>query len=174
MKKCTLFSVGKLGKAPVPTRSVVSSISLAMYLGKWYEIARFNHSFEKNLVGVSANYSLKANGEIEVLNSGYLLNWNGKFKSAKGKAYQPNAQYGGWLKVSFFLCFYADYYLLELDTKNYQYALVGSKSEQYLWILSRTPTISVEIKEKLLQKAKELNYDISKLIWVPQKEESLS
>jgi apolipoprotein D and lipocalin family protein len=147
----------------------VKNVDLQRYIGKWYEIARFDHSFEKNLVGVTATYSFRDDGKIKVLNEGYKFTLDGKHSKAEGKAKCPNPKEPGKLKVSFFWFFYADYEILELDTVNYQYALIGGGSPDYLWILSRTPQMQPEIYEMLLQKAKDRGYDLSKLIKVEQK-----
>ena len=141
----------------------VKGVKIEKYLGKWYEIARFPHSFEKDLEGVTANYSIRDDGKIKVVNTG----WKKKVKkTAIGKAYIPNPNDAAKLKVSFFWIFYADYYILELDTVDYQWALVGSSSDKYLWILSRTPKMDENLYRSILEKAKKRNYDISKLIKV--------
>ncbi|MFO7657520.1 MAG: lipocalin family protein [Bacteroidales bacterium] len=150
--------------------SVVKNVDIDKFIGKWYEIARFPHSFEKDLVGVTATYKLLDNGRIEVLNQGYDKTLDGKLKIAKGKAKIPDPEEPGKLKVSFFLFFYADYYILELDSSDYQYALVGSSSENYLWILSRTPEMNQETYLRLVGNAKDKGYDVKKLILVLQKE----
>src|SRR5664279_658949 len=100
-------------------QTTVKALDLNRYLGKWYEIARFPHSFEKNLVGVTATYSLRPDGKIEVVNQGYKNTLNGERSKAVGKAKIPNKLEPGKLKVSFFWIFYADYFVLELD-ENYQ------------------------------------------------------
>lgn len=151
--------------------STVDSFNINSYLGTWYEIARFQHSFEKDLVGVTANYSLREDGKIKVVNSGYKNKFSGKFKSITGKAKIPDKSNPAKLKVSFFLFFYADYYVLELDTNNYSYALIGSSSENYLWILSRTPTLPDDIYNMLVEKASIRGYNISRLYRVPQIEQ---
>lgn len=147
----------------------VKNVDLNRYVGKWYEIARFDHSFEKDLVGTTATYSFRDDGKIKVVNEGYKFTLDGKHSKATGKAKVPNPNEPGRLKVSFFWFFYADYNILELDTVNYQYVLIGSSSPKYLWILSRTPQMQPEIYEMLLQKAKDRGYDIGKLIKVAQK-----
>jgi lipocalin len=147
----------------------VKNVDLKRYVGKWYEIARFDHSFEKNLVGVTATYSFRDDGKIKVLNEGYKFTLDGKHSKATGKAKVPDLKEPGKLKVSFFWFFYADYEILELDTVNYQYALIGGGSPDYLWILSRTPQMAPETYNMLLQKAKDRGYDLSKLIKVAQK-----
>ena len=134
-------------------------------MGKWYEIARYEHTFEKGMTHVTAEYSLKPDGKIQVINKGIK---NGKAKEIVGKAKQPNPiEYPGRLKVSFFLWFYSDYYVLELDN-DYQYAIIGSSSDKYLWILSRTPELPKETLDKLLANIKQRGYDLSRLIFVEQ------
>lgn len=145
--------------------SVISSFDLNRYLGRWYEIARFDHSFERGMQNVMAEYSLKDDGMVKVLNSGWK---DGKYKIAEGKARQPDpAGDPAHLEVSFFLFFYSDYNILMLD-KDYQIALVGSKSPKYLWILSRTPQVPDSVMDKVLEEASSRGYDIDKLIWVDQ------
>ncbi len=145
----------------------VESVNIEKYMGKWYEIARLPNSFEKNLVGVTATYTLKENGKIEVLNQGYKNTLSGKHKKTQGKAKMPDKNEPGKLKVSFFLFFYSDYYILELD-ENYNYALVGSSSPEYLWILSRTKKMDKKTYSKLVENAKNRGYDTDKLILVKQ------
>lgn len=148
---------------------IVKNVDLERYSGTWYEIARFPHRFEKDLVGVTATYTLTGGKYIKVLNQGYKNTLDGKLKQAKGKAKLANKDITGHLKVSFFLCFYADYYILELDETNYQYALVGSSSMNYLWIMNRTPQMDEAIYNDLLLRAKNRGYDINKLEKVLQK-----
>ena len=114
---------------------------------------------------VMAEYSLKDDGMVKVLNSGWK---DGKYKVAEGKARQPDPVGDpAHLEVSFFLFFYSDYNILMLD-KDYQIALVGSKSPKYLWILSRTPQVPDLVMDKVLEEASSRGYDIDKLIWVDQ------
>jgi len=158
----------RIAAQPTLDRSTVKQLELSRYLGTWYEIARFPHSFEKTLQGVTATYSLREDGKIKVLNQGYEGSINGPLKTAVGKAKIPNPADPSKLKVSFFLFFYADYLVMELDP-DYQWALVGSKTENYLWILSRTPKMDPAIYDKLVANAKKRGYDISKLTKVQQK-----
>ncbi len=151
-------------------KSTVSSLDLNRYLGKWYEIARFDHSFERNLVGTTAYYSLNDDGTIRVVNSGYKDSLTGKFKEAIGKARRKDTIHQGVLEVSFFWNFYSDYLVLELDSVNYSYALVGSKSDKYLWILSRTPQMNQKDIFFLWNRIRERGYDPDELIWVEQPE----
>jgi len=150
-------------------KKVVKELDLQKYLGTWYELARYNHRFERGLVGVTANYSIREDGKIKVLNSGYKKSLDGRFKQAEGKAYLPDPKLEpGKLKVSFFWNFYGDYFVLDLD-ENYQWAIVGSNSDKYLWILSRTPQLNQDLYNKLLDKIKLRGYDVSQLIKVEQK-----
>ncbi|WP_410220711.1 lipocalin family protein [Pedobacter sp.] len=142
----------------------VHNFNVNRYLGIWYEIARFDFRFEKDLDNTSAQYSLDKNGNVIVLNSGYNFKKN-QWKKAEGLAKFRGDKNIAALKVSFFGPFYSGYNVISLDD-NYQYALVAGKSLDYLWILSREKSIPEKIKTKYLQIAKELGYDISKLIWV--------
>jgi apolipoprotein D and lipocalin family protein len=146
--------------------STVKELDLQRYLGTWYEIARFDHRFERGLVGVIATYSMREDGKIRVLNQGYKNTLDGTLSIAEGKAKLTGKP--GKLKVSFFWIFYADYLVMELD-ENYQWALIGSTSDKYLWILSRTSKLDESTKNLILEKARNRGYDTSKLIWVEQK-----
>ncbi len=148
----------------------VKNVDLNRYMGLWYEIARFDYKWERDLVGVTAEYSLMSNGKVKVVNSGYEDTLNGKFKSSTGKAKLADKNTPGHLRVAFFLWFYADYFILDLDQENYSYALVGGKDGDYLWILSRTPQLPQQTIDMLVEKARSRGYDTSKLIWTPQKE----
>lgn len=147
--------------------STVDSVDLDRYLGTWYEIARFPHSFEKGLVGVTASYSFRKDGKIRVLNQGYKGTLNGKLSTAEGKAKVPDPGDTSRLKVSFFLFFYGDYYILELD-ESYQWAMIGSSSPNYFWILSRTPQMDPGVYQMLLDNAEKRGYDLGQLIEVDQ------
>lgn len=144
----------------------VSNFQLERYLGTWYEIARFDYRFEKNLDNAIAQYSLDENGNVKVLNSGY--NYKTKeWKSADGIAKFRGNKNEAALKVSFFRPFYSGYNVIALDN-DYQYALVAGKSLDYLWILSREKNIPDDVKTKYLKVAEDIGYDTSKLIWVNQ------
>jgi apolipoprotein D and lipocalin family protein len=151
------------------TMEIVKNVDINRYAGTWYEIARLPNSFEKDLVGVTATYTVREDGKIDVLNQGYVKTLDGKLKQTKGVAKVPNPEEPGKLKVYFFLFFGADYFILELDQDNYQYALVGSSTSNFLWILSRTPQMDPEIYAMLENKARRLGYPVEKLIKVPQK-----
>jgi apolipoprotein D and lipocalin family protein len=145
----------------------VKNFDANRYLGTWYEVARLDHSFEKGLTKVTAQYSLNDNGSIKVVNKGYLKGKE-KWKEATGVAYFMGAKDEGLLKVSFFGPFYGTYAIFELDQENYNYALVSGPNLSYLWLLSRTPTISNELKEKLLNKARLAGFNTDSLIFVDQ------
>jgi apolipoprotein D and lipocalin family protein len=146
----------------------VTNFELNKYLGKWYEIARLDHSFERGLEYVSAEYSLREGGGVRVKNTGYSAEKD-KWSEAIGKAFFVRGPNEGYLKVSFFGPFYGSYVIFELDKENYQYAFVSSSSDSYLWFLSRTPTVSNELKEKFKKRAEELKFNTQDLIWVNQK-----
>ena len=142
--------------------SVSGDLKLDKYLGDWYEIARFDHSFERGLSFCKANYTLRKNGKVQVLNTGIK---NGKPKEAKGKAkLTDNARI---LRVSFFGPFFGDYRIMLLDP-DYQWVLVGGSNAKYLWILSRTPRLTDEVRATILAEATRRGYDVNKLIWVEQ------
>lgn len=145
--------------------STVSEFDLSRYLGEWYEIARYDHSFERGMDNTMAEYILQDDGKVVVLNTGWK---NGKFKVAKGKAKYPDpSENPGALKVSFFLFFYSEYNVMMVD-ENYQISLVGSKAEKYLWILSRTPVPDPVLLDMIIEEATRRGYDTSELIWVDQ------
>jgi len=136
------------------------------YLGKWYEIARFDYRFERNMDNVTAEYSLNENGTIKVQNRGFKYT-TGEWKQSTGVAKFRGDTTEAKLKVSFFRPFYGSYNVIAID-KDYQWALVAGKNLDYLWLLSRDKTMPENIKEEYLQKARALGYDTSKLIWVKQ------
>jgi apolipoprotein D and lipocalin family protein len=145
----------------------VDNFKLDKYLGKWYEIARLDHSFERGLTKVTAEYSLRDDGGVKVINRGYSAKED-RWKEAEGKAYFIKGSELGYLKVSFFGPFYGSYVVCELDRKNYQYALVCGPNKSYLWILARDPLLKKEIRDNLIAKAAALGFDVSKLINVKQ------
>jgi apolipoprotein D and lipocalin family protein len=143
----------------------VDNFKLEKYLGKWYEIARLDHSFERGLTRVTADYSLRDDGGVRVLNRGYSENEK-KWKEIEGKAYFVQRSDQGYLKVSFFGPFYGSYVVFELDHENYQYSVVSGPDKSYLWILARTPEIRDDLKNLLVTKAAALGFDTSKLIFI--------
>lgn len=170
MKKLilTIWSLLLTGCLGYPTSvEPVTHFDLNRYLGKWYEIARLDHSFERGLQKVSAEYSLREDGGVKVKNIGFSSEKN-KWSEATGKAFFVREINEGYLKVSFFGPFYGSYVIFELDKDNYQYAFVCSSDYSYLWFLSRTPTVSNELKEKFKKRANELKFNTQNLIWVNQ------
>ena len=145
-------------------RTTVSDIDLKRYMGRWFEIARFDHSFERNLDYCEAFYALQDDGTISVTNTG-LNSRTEKRKTAYGKA--KIGERPGQLRVSFFWFFYSDYNILALS-QEYEWALIGSKSERYLWILSRTRHLDSNTRNNIVAIAQSRGYDTSKLIWVKQ------
>jgi apolipoprotein D and lipocalin family protein len=136
------------------------------YLGKWYEIARMDYRFERNLNHVTATYSLKNDGTIKVDNKGYNYKTN-KWEESIGKAKPAGKPEEGKLKVSFFGPFYAAYNVIAIE-KDYKYALIVGKNLNYIWILSRETTLPEDVKQNYLKIAKDIGYDTQKLIWVDQ------
>ena len=135
------------------------------YLGKWYEIARLDHSFERGLSQVTATYSERNDGGLRVINRGYN-DAEGEWSEAEGRAYFTHSPDVGALKVSFFGPFYGAYNVIALDEENYRWSLVCGNSREYLWILSRTPTLEKPVLDKLLAQAKALGFATDELIFV--------
>ena len=145
----------------------VKDFELNRYLGKWYEVARLDHSFERGLEQVSAEYSLNPNGSVKVVNRGYSTTKQ-KWSEANGKAKFVQDPATGYLKVSFFGPFYGSYVVFDLDKEGYEYAFVSGPDLSYLWLLSRNKTVTPEVKASFLKQAKEIGFDTSKLIFVKQ------
>ena len=146
----------------------VDNFSADRYLGKWYEIARLDHSFERGLDQVTAEYTKRDDGGIRVINRGYSIK-SDKWKEAVGKAYFVGDSQTGHLKVSFFGPFYGSYIVFELDKTNYQYAFVAGYNKSYLWLLSRTPNVDQQLIDKFIHKSRELGFAADDLIIVNQK-----
>ena len=145
----------------------VEDFDLNKYLGKWYEIARLDHRFERGLEQVSAEYTLRDDGGVRVVNKGYKTD-AGEWTEIEGKAYFVGPEDVGHLKVSFFGPFYASYVVFELDEEDYQYAFVSGNNTSYLWLLSRTPEVSDELLAHFRARAEKLGFDTDALIYVPQ------
>ncbi len=144
----------------------VSGFELDRYLGKWYEVARFDHKFERGLSQVTAEYTIREKGGITVTNRGY----NGEeWKQAIGKAFPAGEPGQGKLKVSFFGPFYGGYNILKLDP-DYQYALVAGPNREYLWLLSRTPQMPEATMDEYVAFAAEKGFPVENLIYVEQGE----
>lgn len=145
----------------------INDFELDRYLGKWYEVARLDHSFERGLEQVSAEYSLREDGGVVVKNRGYSTEKQ-EWKEASGKAFFVNEQDKGHLKVSFFGPFYGSYIIFELDKENYQYAFISGPNVKNLWFLSRTPTVKKEMMDHFIKQAKALGFNTEELIFVNQ------
>ncbi len=156
---------GCLGKPD--TVQPVTPFVLEQYLGRWYEIARLDHSFERGLDHVNAEYSLRDDGTVRVLNRGYSADKK-EWKEAEGTAQFVGSSNEGYLKVSFFGPFYGSYVVFGLDQKNYQYSFISGPDTSYLWLLARTPTVDDAVMQQFLQAAKNAGFDTSKLIMVDQ------
>ncbi len=143
----------------------VNEFELERYLGKWYEIARLNNSFEDGLENVTAEYSLRSDGVLRVVNKGFLEEKN-KWKTAEAKAYFVNEKDSGFLKVSFFGPFHGSYIIFELDKENYQYAFVTSSSKSYLWLLARTQTVNQAVIDRFIKISKEKGFDTDSILFV--------
>jgi apolipoprotein D and lipocalin family protein len=149
---------------PLPT---VAQVDLERYLGRWYEIARFENSFETDCVGVTATYGRKPDGTISVTNRCLLKTLNGEENIAEGSARVVDTQTNAKLAVTFFWPFEGDYWVIGL-ADDYSWVLVGEPAGRYLWILARTPQISPELKAELVGKLDALGYNTKALYWTPQ------
>ncbi|WP_213609987.1 lipocalin family protein [Pseudoalteromonas sp.] len=163
----TVFLLSACTSAPEGI-TPIKNFDLEKYQGKWYEIARLDHSFERGMEQVTATYSINDDGTVKVLNKGFISKEQ-EWDQAEGLAkFVGNADIGH-LKVSFFGPFYGAYIIFELDRPNYQYAFITSYSKDYLWFLSRTPTVNNELKQHFLNQVKALGFDTNEIIWVNQK-----
>lgn len=161
-----LFVVSCSSPTPPPSVTVVQNFEAKRFIGTWYEIARMDHSFESGLNQVTATYSFMDDGGLRVINRGFNPDRQ-MWQQAEGKAYFTGDPNVAALKVSFFGPFYGGYNVIALD-KDYRHALVCGPDLSYLWILSRTPTISNDLKQQLLAIAARQGFAVDKLIWVKQ------
>jgi len=164
---CAALASGCVG-AP-PGIAPLTGFDPERYLGTWYEIARLDHGFERGLTRVSARYSARADGGLDVLNRGFDPA-KGEWREARGRAYFTGSRDTAALKVSFFGPFYGGYNVIELDRAGYGYALVCGPDLSYLWILARTPRLDPAVRDRLVARARELGFDTGKLIFVEQPE----
>lgn len=144
----------------------VNNFEISRYMGKWYEVARLDHTFERNLHFVSADYTARDDGGVNVLNRGFNSKKN-EWSEAKGKAYFVGDKTSGHLKVSFFGPFYGSYVVFELGDE-YDYSFVTSMDRSYLWLLSRKPCLDNSLKGSFIDRIGELDFDVNSLIWVEQ------
>ena len=166
MKKLLLFALFALaGCTGIPDGiEPVDNFELEPYLGTWYEIARLDHRFERGMSNVTATYSLREGGGVNVMNRGYRME-KGAWDEADGKAYFIGDPGIGRLKVSFFGPFYGAYNIFALG-ESYEYSMVAGSDHSFLWILAREPRLPQEELDKLLQQAEMAGFDTSKLIFV--------
>ena len=164
-----IFGLAVAANAQVSLETV-EAVDLDRYLGKWYEIASYPAWFAKNCTGVTAEYSMKENGKIEVLNRCRKGSLDGKLKEAKGRAKVVDLESNSKLKVSFFGPFWGDYWIIDLDP-DYRWAVVGEPKRNYLWILSRTPTLDKSTLDAILSRLPAAGYDVDQLQWTQQESE---
>jgi lipocalin len=146
--------------------STIEQLNITSFMGKWYEIARYENRFERGMTHVSATYTPTSNGKLQIINEGIK---KGKLHKSKGRAFRPYPDnMPGRLRVSFFLWFYSDYYILEYDQVDSQYAVIGSSDPDYLWILYRKPLMPDSLLTNLLDRIQKRGYDTSKLLFVDQ------
>jgi apolipoprotein D and lipocalin family protein len=163
-----LASLVLFGCLGIPEKvTPVQNFDLERYLGKWYEIARLDHSFERGLKQVTAEYSLRKDGGVSVVNRGFLVDEE-EWKEAEGKAYFVGDPEEGYLKVSFFGPFYGSYVIFGLDQEKYQYAFISGPDLSYLWLLSRKPVLESEIIARFTREANRLGFNTDELIFVEQ------
>ena len=153
--------------SPPPGIAPVTPFDLARYEGRWYEVARLDHSFERGMTDVSATYQRQSDGTVQVLNRGFDTGKN-DWRQAEGKAKFTGDKNTASLKVSFFGPFYGGYHVIALDQQDYRWALVSGPDRDYLWILARDKTLPAEVREQLVSQARTLGFATDKLIWVEQ------
>lgn len=158
-----LFSIFTCRASTAIDNSTVQSLDINQFMGKWYEIARFDHRFERGMQQVCTMYTIEKDGTIKVVNQGLKKD---KMKTSEGKGKLTSIP--GLLRVSFWGPFYSDYRIMML-APDYTYALIGGKDEDYLWILSRTPKMQQDTKNMLIHEAQRRGYNTNNLIWVEQK-----
>jgi apolipoprotein D and lipocalin family protein len=163
-----LFTQILIGCTGIPEDlKAVNNFDLNRYLGTWYEIARLDHRFERGLNNISADYTMNTNNSIKVINKGWNVT-DQKWEQAEGKAYFVEQHDIGRLKVSFFGPFYGGYNIIDLDKKNYSYAMVTGPDKSYFWILSRTKQLPKAKLDALINRAKVMGFPVDKFIFVNQ------
>ena len=147
--------------------AAVSPFDLARYEGRWYELARLDHSFERGMMDVSATYQRQSDGSVRVVNRGFDVAKN-QWRQAVGKALFTGDANTASLKVSFFGPFYGGYHVVALDQQGYRWAMVVGPDRDYLWILARDRQLAPDVRQQLLRQARESGFDVASLIWVEQ------
>jgi len=166
---CSSTTTQRLG---LPELQTVGHVDLDRYLGRWYDIASFPQRFQKGCTGSTATYAARDDGDIDVINRCWLGSLSGKEKVAKGRARVVDRTTNAKLEVSFFRPFWGDYWIVELGA-NYEYAVVGHPGRDYLWILSRTPTMENRVYDGILERLKGLGYEVDRIQRVVQPQVSL-
>ena len=159
-------SVPPAGMDPV---ELVDTVDVERYLGRWYEIARYQRSFEDDIYGATAEYTLRDDGRIQVLNSGFKKSLDGPYTEVKAVAWVPDPADPAALKVKFFNLFISDYMIIGLDKENYRWAVVGNNSRDFLWFLARDHEIDEELYTRMEGIARSQGFDTESLFRVPQK-----
>ena len=163
----TLAVLSACSTTPPAGMTAVTPFDVQRYVGKWYEVARLDHSFERGLSDVSATYRQQGDGSVEVINRGFDSK-RGEWRQAEGRALFTGDPARASLKVSFFGPFYGGYHVVALDQQGYRWAMVVGPDRDYLWILARDKQLPAGVREELLRQAKEQGIDVQKLIWVGQ------
>ena len=166
-----VFLAGCVDDNQYPPLSHVAKVEINRYLGLWYEIARIDHSFQKGCVASTAQYSLRPDGYIKVVNQCRKNSLDGDIASVEGKAWVIDKDTNAWLNVQFFWPFQGDYVIIELDETDYRYAVVGHPSRDYLWILSRTPQMKESIFQSILSRIVAQGYTVERIQRFPQMKE---
>jgi len=163
----TLSGLSACSTTPPDGMAAVTPFDIQRYIGKWYEIARLDHAFERGLSDVSATYRQQDDGSVQVLNRGFDSK-RGEWRQAVGRALFTGDPTRASLKVSFFGPFYGGYHVVALDQQHYRWAMVVGPDRDYLWILARDKQLPTGVREELLRQAGEQGIDVQKLIWVGQ------
>jgi apolipoprotein D and lipocalin family protein len=156
---CLAFRAGAAGNPPLQT---VERVDLARYAGVWHEIARYPNRFQKGCIGSMATYTLRDDGEVDVVNS-CRSEKDGSPRQVKGRAWSVDPVSNARLKVSFFWPFRGDYWIMELG-KDYEYVVVGTPNRKYLWVLSRTPVMEDEVYGAIMERARVQGFDPAKMM----------
>lgn len=162
-----LLGCGAMRAGPLPELSVVPRVEIDRYLGTWYEIARYPNRFQKDCVAVTADYSMRDDGKIRVLNACRKGGLDGPVKSIEGKAWVVDRETNAKLKVQFFWPFRGAYWIVDLG-EAYDYAVVGHPNRKYLWVLSRSPEMEPARYEAIVERIARQGYDPGRLQRTPQ------
>lgn len=164
----TIFLTACVRAHTYPPLAHVSHVDISRYLGLWYEIARMDHPFQRGCVASTAEYSLRPDGDIRLINRCRKDSLDGDIISIEGKAWVIDKGSNAWLKVQFYWPFRGDYVIIDLDEKEYRYAVVGHPSREYLWILARTPSLDEETYRGILSRISQQGYNTERIKKYPQ------